>query len=106
VCALHCAQLLHTILHRTDVIIFPLTLQTITAEVHWGSSRLCDQGMVAMLGGSRPNPLCECAIVVNHQKLHMPCVISLGTPPLRGKLTVLGYGGVELFRGLLPIWGG
>jgi len=30
VCALHCAQLLHTILHRTDLIIFPLTLQTIT----------------------------------------------------------------------------
>jgi len=27
---LHCAQLLHTILHRTDLIIFPLTLQTIT----------------------------------------------------------------------------
>jgi len=30
VCALHCAQLLHTILHRTDLIIFSLTLQTIT----------------------------------------------------------------------------
>ena len=30
VCALHCAQLLHTILHRTDLIVFPLTLQTIT----------------------------------------------------------------------------
>jgi len=29
VCALHCAQLLCTILHRTDLIIFPLTLQTI-----------------------------------------------------------------------------
>jgi len=29
VCVLHCAQLLHTILHRTDLIIFPLTLQTI-----------------------------------------------------------------------------
>jgi len=28
VCALHCAQLQHTILHRTDLIIFPLTLQT------------------------------------------------------------------------------
>ena len=27
---MHCAQLLHTILHRTDLIIFPLTLQTIT----------------------------------------------------------------------------
>jgi len=25
VCALHCAQLLHTILHRTDLIVFPLT---------------------------------------------------------------------------------
>jgi len=30
VCAVHCAQLLHTILHRTDLIVFPLTLQTIT----------------------------------------------------------------------------
>jgi len=30
VCALHCAQLLHPILHRIDLIIFPLTLQTIT----------------------------------------------------------------------------
>jgi len=28
--ALHCAQLLRTILHRTDLIIFPVTLQTIT----------------------------------------------------------------------------
>jgi len=28
--AVHCVQLLHTILHRTDLIIFPLTLQTIT----------------------------------------------------------------------------
>jgi len=28
-CASHSAQLLHTILHRTDLIIFPLTLQTI-----------------------------------------------------------------------------
>jgi len=27
---LHCAQLLHTILHRTDLIIFPLTLKTIS----------------------------------------------------------------------------
>jgi len=30
VCALQCAQLLHTILHRTDLIIFPLILQTIS----------------------------------------------------------------------------
>jgi len=39
VCALHCAQLLHTILHRTDLIIFPLTLQTITIALMmsiWG----------------------------------------------------------------------
>ena len=28
-CALHCAQLLHTVLHRTDLIIFPLTLHTV-----------------------------------------------------------------------------
>ena len=30
VCAVHCVQLLHTILHRTDLIIFPLAVQTIT----------------------------------------------------------------------------
>jgi len=30
VCASHSAQLLHTILHRTDLIVFPRTLQTIT----------------------------------------------------------------------------
>ena len=30
VCAVHCVQLLHTILHRTELIIFPLALQTIT----------------------------------------------------------------------------
>ena len=30
VCASNCAQFVHTILHRTDLIVFPLTLQTIT----------------------------------------------------------------------------
>ena len=43
VCALHCAQLLHTILHRTDLIIFPLTLQTITTAPMmsiWGKGGL------------------------------------------------------------------
>jgi len=38
VCAMHCAQLLHTILHRTDLIIFPLILQTIIIaqdDVYW-----------------------------------------------------------------------
>jgi len=34
VCALHCAQLLHTILHRTALIIFPLSLQTIKLRCH------------------------------------------------------------------------
>jgi len=30
VCAVHCVQLLHTMLRRTDLIIFPVALQTIT----------------------------------------------------------------------------
>jgi len=33
VCALHCAQLLHAILLRTDLIIFPLTLQIISKAI-------------------------------------------------------------------------
>jgi len=42
VCELHCAQLLHTILHRTDLIIFPLTLQTIIiAQVTISLLRWC-----------------------------------------------------------------
>jgi len=39
VCALHCAQFLHIILHRTDLIIFPLTLRTIVIALMmsiWG----------------------------------------------------------------------
>jgi len=57
VCALHCAQLLHTILYRTDLIIFPFTLQTIiialmmsiweggryTAVTYWEGSQFTAQ---------------------------------------------------------------
>jgi len=42
VCAVHCVQLLHTILHRTDLIIFPFELQTITTALMmsiWGRGR-------------------------------------------------------------------
>ena len=38
-CAVHCVQLLHTIQHTTDLIIFPLALQTITIALMmsiWG----------------------------------------------------------------------
>jgi len=45
VCASHCAQLLHTILHRTDLIVFHLTLQTITTAPMmsiWGKGDLHD----------------------------------------------------------------
>ena len=34
VCTLHCAQLLHTILHRTDLIIFSLNLQLLLDDVY------------------------------------------------------------------------
>jgi len=52
VCALHCAQLLHTILHRTDLIISPLTIQTITigpmtsirGKGGWAESIMCYMG--------------------------------------------------------------
>jgi len=72
---------------------------------HRGLSRLSGQWMVAMLGGSRPNPFCECAIVVDHQKLHTACVISLGTPPLRRELGSLVRGSRIFQGGLLLLWG-
>ena len=37
-CAVHCVQLLHTILHRTDLIISPLALQTKTLSFHFVTS--------------------------------------------------------------------
>ena len=40
VCASHCAQLLHTILHRTDLIVFPLTLQTIGGQRSFSSKSI------------------------------------------------------------------
>jgi len=39
-CTVH-SQLLHTILHRTDLVIFPLTLQTITIAPTMSNSRPC-----------------------------------------------------------------
>ena len=46
VCASHCAQLLHTILHRTDLIVFHLTLQTIAIAptmTIWGKGELKEE---------------------------------------------------------------
>jgi len=50
VCTLHCAQLLGTILHRTDLIIFPLTLQTITAAPMmsiWGRGQVATRTTIS-----------------------------------------------------------
>jgi len=47
--ALHCAQLLRTILHRTDLIIFPLALQTITTAPMmsiWGKGELAGRDVL------------------------------------------------------------
>jgi len=57
VCASHCAQLLHTILHRTDLIVFPLTLQTITTSPMmsiWGKggTEITDKNIVSLLSMS------------------------------------------------------
>ena len=40
-CAVHCVQLLHTILHRTDLIIFSLALQTTAPMMSiWGKAQV------------------------------------------------------------------
>jgi len=59
VCASQCAQLLHTILYRTDLIVFPLTLQTITTAPMmsiWGK------------GGTRFTPGLQCHCCDIHSK--------------------------------------
>jgi len=50
VCALHCARMLHTILHRTDLIIFPLILQTIIIAQMlsiWRTCEWCDRCLIS-----------------------------------------------------------
>ena len=49
-CALHCAQLLH----RTDLIIFPVTLQTITTALMmsiWGKGGFQQQQLLCVMNG-------------------------------------------------------
>jgi len=45
VCAVYCVHLLHTILHRTDLIIFPLALQTIITALMMS---ICGKGVISM----------------------------------------------------------
>jgi len=49
VCAVHCVQLLHTILHRRDLIIFPLTLQKIIRSNEHVMFRHTDVTLMAQL---------------------------------------------------------
>ena len=64
-CALHSAQFLHTILHRTNLIVFPHTLQTITTAPMmsiWGRGRGGWQGRLHcdVCGKMFPRPECMC----------------------------------------------
>jgi len=73
VCALHCAQLLCTILHRTDLIIFPLTLQTIIIALMmsiWGKGGNATRALIA----NPPNNAQLRGIPYHSPKLHAgPC---------------------------------
>ena len=61
--------------------------------------RLYDQDrMIAMLGGSRPNPFCECAVVGLRTTFYMMCDIHVTT----FELTVLVRGSRIFKGGLLP----
>ena len=88
VCASHgCAQLLHTILHRTDLIVFLLTLQTITTapmmSMEWGQRWRDGDGdksheMVGMGFVYCSNFSCSC-LIPTHLKRCRPCDLLLIT---------------------------
>ena len=99
VCAVHCVQLLHTILHRTDLIIFPLTLQTITIAL-----------MMSIWGKGGPNRDKTCVVPCIHSSFsdrsfdvtgprvcgtvyHRPCDKTLATNSLTDHWTHLYLGG-------------
>ena len=90
VCTLHCAQLLHTILHRTDLIIFPLTLQTITIAPMmsiWGTGVIKGQDHSRTYGPiflNRPNPSIGAELKL--WSSHLLCVASCWLTSLGGKL--------------------
>jgi len=78
VCTLHCAQLLCTILHRTDLIIFPLTLQTITIALTmsiWGKGILnaccLHQFILGRQANSCSPPFFEMVITVSSDVDHL-----------------------------------
>ena len=86
VCAVHCVQLLHTILHRTDLTIFPLALQTITTapmmSPHiWRSKMkmkfmMADRNLVVFKVTEQTK---QCSIL--HSLLHVLTDISLDFEP-------------------------
>ena len=88
VCASHCAQSLHTILHRTDLIVFPLTLQTITTSPMmsiWGKGHPCKFQRVSRLG----------SVTARHSSRASAklCGVEQRAPPIFGRAFItLGIG--------------
>ena len=91
VCALNCAQLLHTILHRTDLIVLPLALQTITTTPmmsFWGKG-----GQPTVLSSNTPESsvhvgsidvLCpQTSFSANHKSLLSWCTCKRSTQQIQ-----------------------
>ena len=92
VCALHCAQLLHTILHRTDLIISPLTLQTITSN-HM-SRRKIPAKMLHMWSRQKWDP----SSLTRVAKANNEALITITTSDNKASITPTIYHGQRLPR--------
>ena len=114
VCASHCAQLLHTILHRTDLIIFPLTLQTISDDVYLREEgvRQCQKISSPGLYGARgdirgrhtDNPAGHHSIRTNEWPTSLMPHFYVGCPSCCNPPNLSGLGTGTKYAGLHTEW--
>ena len=75
VCALHCAQLLHTILHRAYLIISPLILQTVIIALIFPQIDIIGAMVIVwrVRGKSIRSVLCNivCSATIVHSAMHI-----------------------------------
>jgi len=93
VCAVHCVQLSQTILHRTDLIIFPLALQTITIALMmsiWGKWGYCVCSVSSFL------LWLHCDINLNRYTYYItPCLEKKALPSVLWRCWLVGRKGIQ-----------
>ena len=109
-CCLHLAvYTVHIVVYQSCILVWPTLRVKIARRQNWawigilGHLSLTAHGMLA--GGSRPNQSCKCAIVGLCTTFYTLWCATLIWQLLTRGVNTAWLGGVEFFKGLLPLMG-